>query len=105
LNAQLGNYVFPHIKVFRERLISSTFFPFRQWKSNTRIKTQLHSKASAIPTRHVGILGGGLAGLALAHNLFEKSEFSSSLHITIYDTAPVGQGGASAVAGGYVHSL
>lgn len=49
------------------------------------------------------IIGGGLAGLGLAFNLLEKSE--GGISITIYDKAPVGEGGASSVAGGYVPSL
>ena len=44
----------------------------------------------------VAIVGGGLAGLGLAHNLLEMQ----GVTITIYDKAEVGQGGASSVAGG-----
>lgn len=49
------------------------------------------------------IIGGGLAGLGLAFNLLEKSK--GEISITIYDKAPVGEGGASSVAGGYVPYL
>ncbi|KAI2509271.1 FAD dependent oxidoreductase [Fragilaria crotonensis] len=49
----------------------------------------------------IAIVGGGLAGLALAHNLLQES----GVHVTIYDKAVVGQGGASSVAGGLLHPL
>ena len=49
-------------------------------------------------TTDVAIVGGGLAGLGLAHNLLEKK--CQDVKITIYDKADVGKGGASSVAGG-----
>ena len=45
----------------------------------------------------VGIVGGGLAGLATAFHLIEKKP---SVNITIIDKALPGAGGASSVAGG-----
>jgi glycine/D-amino acid oxidase-like deaminating enzyme len=73
----------------------------------------------------VAIVGGGLAGLATAYHLLGHHEAFQrqlqrrqraaaggansaqsadirSLAVTVYDTHPVGTGGASAVAGGYV---
>jgi uncharacterized protein with NAD-binding domain and iron-sulfur cluster len=43
------------------------------------------------------ILGGGLAGLATAYNLLNKT---TGVAIDIWDICEVGDGGASAVAGG-----
>ena len=48
-------------------------------------------------TFSVGIVGGGLAGLATAYHLLEKNPL---IQITILDKAQPGSGGASAVAGG-----
>jgi glycine/D-amino acid oxidase-like deaminating enzyme len=43
------------------------------------------------------ILGGGLAGLATANHLLNKT---TGIAIDIWDVCEVGDGGASAVAGG-----
>ena len=56
----------------------------------------------------LGIVGGGLAGLAttfyaLQQQLLDENPNSSHLQtITVWDRHAVGTGGASAVAGGYV---
>ena len=50
--------------------------------------------------RKVAIVGGGLAGLSTAFHLIDKTGPGSL--VSIYDKAPVGMGGASSVAGGYV---
>lgn len=47
--------------------------------------------------KHVGIVGGGLAGLSAAFQLIEKVP---SIDITIIDPSLPGNGGASSVAGG-----
>mmetsp|Transcript_16961 Transcript_16961/g.23572 ORF Transcript_16961/g.23572 Transcript_16961/m.23572 type:complete len:549 (+) Transcript_16961:135-1781(+) len=58
---------------------------------------------------NVAIVGGGLAGLSAAYHLLEKTivnkneEGYDSLRLTVFDTAPVGTGGASSVAGGLLH--
>lgn len=56
------------------------------------------------PPQKVAIVGGGLAGLSTAYHLLEQAQTSSQqqdLHVTILDKEPiVGEGGASAVAGG-----
>jgi hypothetical protein len=53
--------------------------------------------------KNVAIIGGGLAGLSTAHHLLEKTKLDQgALRVTIFDKAPVGMGGASSVAGGYV---
>ena len=63
-------------------------------------------------TKKVAIIGGGLAGLSTAYHLLDINTAASNnnkgaggggVHITIYDTANVGEGGASAVAGGLLH--
>jgi aspartate oxidase len=46
---------------------------------------------------NVGIVGGGLAGLATAYHLIQKNP---TVDITIIDKAPPGTSGASSVAGG-----
>lgn len=46
---------------------------------------------------HVAIVGGGLAGLATAYHLTQKTP---ETHITIIDKVVPGTGGASSVAGG-----
>lgn len=56
--------------------------------------TRLHSVSN------LGIVGGGLAGLSTAFHILDKTQ--GACHVTIYDTSPVGTGGASSVAGGYV---
>jgi ribulose 1,5-bisphosphate synthetase/thiazole synthase len=70
--------------------------------STTSRRRRLSSFSSAAPTtttpRRVAIIGGGLAGLSTAFHLLNKT---SHIEVTIYDKAPVGTGGASAVAGGY----
>ena len=56
----------------------------------------------------VAIVGGGLAGLSTAYHLLdssieqreERGGGGGGLHITIFDKAEVGEGGASSVAGG-----
>ncbi len=53
--------------------------------------------------KNVAIVGGGLAGLSTTYHLLKKSKDEGegeNLHITIFDKAEPGQGGASSVAGG-----
>ena len=53
------------------------------------------------PTR-IAVLGGGLAGLGTAaHLLLEAESTLRALHV--FDQAPPGEGGASAVAAGLLH--
>lgn len=52
---------------------------------------------SSAGPNNVGIIGGGLAGLATAFHLTEKRP---SANLTIIDKALPGVGGASSVAGG-----
>ncbi len=61
-------------------------------------------------TRDVAIIGGGLAGLSVCYHLLllqkQQQGKKQALNITIYDQESVpGKGGASAVAGGYVHTI
>lgn len=84
-------------------------------------KLSSSSSSSAAAANHgqqprtVAIVGGGLAGMSTAYHLLDRhrkqrqqenqqqsSPRPSPLHVTIFDTKPVGTGGASAVAGGYV---
>ena len=67
-----------HNKVYRNRSVS---------------RCHLHS------SRRVAIVGGGMAGLSVAYHLINQAE-PHTLDITIIDKASVGEGGASAVAGG-----
>ncbi|KAL3945030.1 MAG: hypothetical protein SGBAC_000887 [Bacillariaceae sp.] len=67
------------------------------------MKTSTVSNAcSSIDPNNVGIIGGGLAGLATAYHLIKKKP---SVKITIIDKALPGMGGASSVAGGLLHPL
>ena len=56
----------------------------------------------------IAVVGGGLAGLSTTYHLLDKTggaaTVSSDKHVqvTVFDRAPVGTTGASAVAGGYV---
>lgn len=55
--------------------------------------------------RNIAVVGGGLAGLAVAHSLLEESR-SRSLPLSrlhVLDPASPGEGGASAVAAGLLH--
>ena len=51
--------------------------------------------------RNLAIVGGGLAGLSTAYHFLDKCN-DTVASLTIWDREAVGQGGASAVAGGYV---
>ena len=61
-----------------------------------KISTAANLRSSVGPN-NVGIVGGGLAGLAAAFHLIEKKP---SVNITIIDKALPGSGGASSLAGG-----
>mmetsp|Transcript_11020 Transcript_11020/g.16879 ORF Transcript_11020/g.16879 Transcript_11020/m.16879 type:complete len:431 (+) Transcript_11020:174-1466(+) len=52
----------------------------------------------------ISIVGGGLAGLSTAYHFLTKID-DRNASVTIYDKCPVGEGGASAVAGGLLHPL
>lgn len=63
----------------------------------------------------IAVVGGGLAGLAVSYHLLEQCRRRSghnmdgtatgtTVGITVYDRTTVGDGGASAVAGGYVRA-
>ena len=59
------------------------------------------SDGDRLPITKVGIVGGGLAGMSAAFHLLDvaRSE-KKGMHITVFDSCNVGEGGASAVAGG-----
>lgn len=59
--------------------------------------------SSTYPSQ-ISIVGGGLAGLSTAYHFLTKSD-DRNASVTIYDKCPVGEGGASAVAGGLLHPL
>ncbi|KAL9179940.1 hypothetical protein ACHAXT_007910, partial [Thalassiosira profunda] len=62
------------------------------------------SDGDCLPITKVGIVGGGLAGMSAAYHLLDvaRSE-KKGMHITVFDSCNVGEGGASAVAGGLIH--
>jgi len=71
-------------------------------KGPTREKSTLalHSPS------HISIVGGGLAGLSTAYHFLSKVDSTEAgASVTIYDKYDVGEGGASAVAGGLLHPL
>ena len=59
------------------------------------------------PSKKVVIIGGGLAGLAVAYNLLDltKTLDIDNVCVTIVDAHEVGQGGASGVMAGLLHPL
>ena len=59
--------------------------------------SSLETSDSTAPPRKIAVVGGGLAGLSTAFHLLDKSR---GLHVTVFDKAEVGTGGASSVAGG-----
>lgn len=67
-------------------------------------RRSLSLHAAAAPQK-VAIVGGGLAGLSTAYHLLELRSQRGRFDLTIFDSAEVGTGGASAVAGGLVHPL
>jgi ribulose 1,5-bisphosphate synthetase/thiazole synthase len=75
---------------------NSPFWISSRGPSHRLYATSLSQKKSNGCSVDVAIVGGGLAGLGLAHHLLEME----GVNITIYDKAEVGQGGASSVAGG-----
>jgi NADPH-dependent 2,4-dienoyl-CoA reductase/sulfur reductase-like enzyme len=96
-------------------LESASTVGFVHWRCHYHRTNQKHSAifSSATPTsssdstedyskqpNNVAIIGGGLAGLSVAYHLLDLRQQGNPLHITIYDKSNVGQGGASAVAGG-----
>ncbi len=73
------------------------------------IATSLHlskrdDKDNDHTVSNIAIIGGGLAGLSTSYHLLDiasgDSDVQKRLHITIFDKAEVGEGGASSVAGG-----
>ncbi|GAX20490.1 hypothetical protein FisN_24Hu260 [Fistulifera solaris] len=62
--------------------------------------TTIHPHLSDAP---ITVIGGGMAGLAVTYHLLSQGRPPHS--IQVFDKAPVGQGGASAVAGGLLHPL
>lgn len=65
----------------------------RRYSNSCSSTSTLGSKKEA----KIMILGGGLAGLATANHLLNKT---TGIAIDIWDVCEVGDGGASAVAGG-----
>eukprot|EP00956_Cyclotella_meneghiniana_P013384 scaffold19311_cov69-Cyclotella_meneghiniana.AAC.2 len=66
------------------------------------VQRRAHCSSSVLHSRHrknIAIIGGGLAGLSTAYHLLDFGQ-STPLQITVYDKSTVGEGGASAVAGG-----
>lgn len=62
--------------------------------------SQPPQREEAETPRHLAILGGGLAGLGTAYHFLDKCSADDVENVTIWDRSAVGQGGASAVAGG-----
>jgi hypothetical protein len=94
----------------RQKLMS---LPRRQpLRHVVKTKMSLYATKSSSSIKHLGIVGGGLAGLATTyHALLQQqqqqvaqdtnvSHSTAVQKITIWDKHPLGTGGASAVAGG-----
>ena len=73
----------------------------RDTSFSTKSFNNAENQNSLSAINNIAIVGGGLAGLSTAYHLLEVSQLSNMpLRITIYDKSMVGEGGASAVAGG-----
>lgn len=81
---------------------ATTAYPSVLFASN-EFKESSSSIATNVAKKRVAIVGGGLAGLSTAYHLLQKTQRSGPLvEICVFDNHPVGTGGASAIAGGYV---
>ncbi len=66
----------------------------------------IHHHESALTdvrNQSITVIGGGMAGLAVTYHLLSQGH--PGRMIQVFDKAPVGKGGASAVAGGLLHPL
>ena len=82
--------------VLRSRSISIASGGHRGRPSSGISSFSSHRSSDSHPA-NVCIIGGGLSGLSTAYHLLKESP---SVKVTILDTNEVGEGGASAVAGG-----
>ncbi len=57
--------------------------------------------------KSIAIIGGGLAGLAVAYNLLDltRTTESEDITVTVIDSHDVGEGGASGAMAGLLHPL
>ena len=101
----LGNTAMNHIwKLRRGFLEASTLV--NSVASSTKLNLSSDQTQGKAPPKRIAIVGGGLAGLSTTYYLLKKTLESKEdndhprLDITILDVAPVGQFGASSVAGG-----
>lgn len=60
----------------------------------------LCANPAACMQRNFRVVGGGLAGLGVTYHLLRGAK--QPIRIQVVDQSRIGQGGASAVAGGYV---
>jgi len=70
----------------------------------TATTTTTTTSSSSSSNNRLAIVGGGLAGLSTAYHFLDKCNKDTATSVTIWDSKAVGEGGASAVAGGYVQS-
>lgn len=77
-------------------MVAQAMSPFMPRTSGraSRLMSALHQSE---PSGHIGIVGGGLAGLSTAFYLLQKAP---NLSVTVLDREEPGAGGASSVAGG-----
>lgn len=67
--------------------------------AHTWLRASAQSSKPLQSPRKIAVIGGGLAGLATVFHIIDKQP---GVHVTVFDKVPVGTGGASSVAGGYV---
>ena len=81
--------------------ISAAAFQTLKSSCKTTIRRHAHK---------IAVVGGALAGLSTTHHLIEQAskknnDNNADIQVTVFDRAPVGTAGASAVAGGYVFGI
>lgn len=83
--------------VLRSSNFAGGILPSKAASRHRPATTLRSSRRKSDSNQHIGIIGGGLAGLSTAYYLLEKAP---GLSVTVIDKGEPGTGGASAVAGG-----